>query len=248
MAALRLDPPGAWERTQELWVLARAHPVLAVAVAVAAAATVVVVATIALRSGAPPVEDTLPMATSPGSPAARRTHRAPRPPRPRGRAVCWCTPRVRWSRRASTSSPRGAGRRPGGRGGGLAPGADADRVNLAAELVDGGRVWVPRVGEEHPPAVVGAPAPAAGPDGRGGDGPGGEPTGDPASEGADDLVDVNRAGPDELEELPGIGPVTAEAIVSHREEHGPFRAVDDLLDVSGIGDAKLDQLRDRVRI
>ena len=61
-------------------------------------------------------------------------------------------------------------------------------------------------------------------------------------------IDLNTATPAELEELPGIGPATAAAIVEHREEHGPFASVDDLTDVSGIGPAKLDAIRDLVRV
>ncbi len=111
--------------------------------------------------------------------------------------------------------------------GGLAPDADAARVNLAAVLVDGQQVYVARVGEVPPAATdAGGTAPAG-----------------PAP-----LVDLNTASATDLEALPGIGPTTAEAIVDHRERNGPFRAVDDLLDVRGIGDAKLEQLRDRVTV
>ena len=56
-------------------------------------------------------------------------------------------------------------------------------------------------------------------------------------------MNLNTASPTELEELPGVGPATAEAIVSHRDQQGPFASVDDLLDVRGIGEAKLEQLR-----
>ncbi len=58
------------------------------------------------------------------------------------------------------------------------------------------------------------------------------------------LVDINNASAAQLEELPGVGPATAEAIIAHRQQNGPFASVDDLLDVRGIGDAKLEQLRD----
>jgi competence protein ComEA len=57
---------------------------------------------------------------------------------------------------------------------------------------------------------------------------------------------VNTAGPAELERLPGVGPATARAIIDHRKRHGPFRSVEDLLEVRGIGPAKLDAIRDLV--
>lgn len=109
--------------------------------------------------------------------------------------------------------------------GGLRPDADAGRVNLAAELVDGTQVYVPAVGEAPPPGGTGATTP-----------PG------------DGLVDLNVADAATLETLPGIGPATAAAIIDHRERNGPFASVDGLLEVRGIGEAKLAQLRDLVRV
>ena len=108
--------------------------------------------------------------------------------------------------------------------GGLAPNADVERVNLAAPLADGMAVVIPRRGE-NPPSV-----------------------GDPALAGAaqGEKVDLNRATAAELDALPGIGPSKAAAIVKYREEKGPFRTVEDLLDVPGIGPALLEQIRDRV--
>ena len=61
-------------------------------------------------------------------------------------------------------------------------------------------------------------------------------------------VDINSATAEELESLMGIGTVLAQAIVDYRAEHGPFASVDELLDVSGIGEAKLDNIRDDVTI
>ena len=55
-------------------------------------------------------------------------------------------------------------------------------------------------------------------------------------------TDINTAGVEELDQLPGIGEVLAGRIVAYREEHGPFAAVEDLLEVSGIGEAKLAEL------
>ena len=60
------------------------------------------------------------------------------------------------------------------------------------------------------------------------------------------LVNINTAGAGELEALEGIGPALAQRIVEYREEHGPFRSVDELLEVKGIGEAKLEKFRDSV--
>lgn len=116
--------------------------------------------------------------------------------------------------------------------GGLAPDADLDRLNLAAPLADGQRVWVPRPGEEPPAGAAGAGA-----------------AGDPAAAGGGTaLVDLNTATLDELDALPGVGPATAQAILDYRRAHGRFRSVDELLEVRGIGEAKLASLRARVRV
>ncbi len=137
--------------------------------------------------------------------------------------------------------------------GGLGADADADRVNLAARLHDGERVYVPHRGEQSPPSVVRADgdggAGGAGSDGSGsgssGSGAGGEAGASgraPAVSRAHPL-DLNRASPNELEALPGVGPATAAAIVEYRNSHGPFTSVDELSRVRGIGPAKLEQVR-----
>ena len=75
-----------------------------------------------------------------------------------------------------------------------------------------------------------------------------EVRGVPAEAPAAQRVDLNRATIPELDALPGIGPVLAGRIVAYRHTHGPYRAVEDLLDVPGIGPTLLGRLRDRVRI
>lgn len=60
-------------------------------------------------------------------------------------------------------------------------------------------------------------------------------------------LNVNDAGVDELAVLPGLGPATAQRIIDHRREHGPFATLDDLLDVPGIGPATLEAMRPHLR-
>lgn len=110
--------------------------------------------------------------------------------------------------------------------GGPTADADVDRLNLAAPVVDGERVYVPRVGE-----VVAADATSSGAAGQ-----------------ASGPLDLNTATLEQLDALPGVGPTTAQAIIDERERRGGFRSVDDLLDVRGIGPAKLDAIRDLVTV
>lgn len=121
--------------------------------------------------------------------------------------------------------------------GGLRADADPDRTNLAAPLTDGQRVVVPVLGQPLPPDVVLPGGPSA-PDGASG----ADPTG------TDGPIDLNAATEAELDTLPGVGPATAKAIVTHRDAEGPFRTVEDLLDVRGIGEAKLEAVRDLVTV
>jgi competence protein ComEA len=111
--------------------------------------------------------------------------------------------------------------------GGARKGVDLSGLNLARVLVDGEQVLV---GVDPPP---GAAASAAG---------------GPATGVAGPLVDINTASATELESLPGVGPVTAEAILAHRTEHGAFTSVDQLLDVSGIGEATLAEIAPHVTL
>lgn len=110
--------------------------------------------------------------------------------------------------------------------GGATADADLDRINLALLVSDADHVHVPAEGEA---AVALERSTSAG----------------PASAGP---IDINRADTAALDELPGVGPATAAAIVAHREEHGPFTSVTALQEVPGIGPAKLERLRDLVRI
>src|SRR5688500_14956248 len=107
-------------------------------------------------------------------------------------------------------------------------GADFDRLNLAATLSDGQRVLVPKVGQ------VVALEPDAG------------ATLDGSAQGG--LLNLNTATPAQLEELPGIGPTLAAAIIEERDRRGGFESVNELRDVRGIGEKRFADLRDHVTV
>ncbi|GAA2989763.1 hypothetical protein JCM13580A_44870 [Streptomyces drozdowiczii] len=114
--------------------------------------------------------------------------------------------------------------------GGARPGTDLAGLNRARVLVDGEQIVV-----GAPPA----PAPAAVPAGGGG--------GPAAAGGGGGPVSLNAATADQLEGLPGVGPVLAQHIVDYRTQHGGFRSVDELREVNGIGDRRFADLRPLVQ-
>ena len=65
---------------------------------------------------------------------------------------------------------------------------------------------------------------------------------------SDGKVDLNRAAKEELMTLPGIGETKAEAILQYRKEHGPFQTIEELMQVSGIGEALFEKIKNRVKI
>jgi competence protein ComEA len=147
------------------------------------------------------------------------------------------------SRRALVVHVVGAVRRPGlfrlpdgarvadavARAGGATRRADLAALNLAAPLVDGTQVLVPRRAR----SATGTPPAAAGAEAE-----------DGAAVGS--KLSLSSATAEELDQLPGVGPVTAQKIIDYRTEHGPFASVDDLDAVPGIGPSRLEQLRDLV--
>jgi competence protein ComEA len=101
--------------------------------------------------------------------------------------------------------------------GGALPGADTSGLNLARVLADGEQV------------VVGAPAPAPGPSG--------------SAPGPTAPVSLSTATPEQLETLPGVGPVLAQHIIDYRTQHGGFTSIDQLNEVTGIGDRRFADLK-----
>ena len=122
------------------------------------------------------------------------------------------------------------------RAGGASPGADLSTLNLARVLVDGEQVRVPRPGEV--PLGVGAAGGQPGPAGGAGAG----------SPGVAGPINLNTADLAALDTLPGVGPVLAQRIIDWRTEHGRFTSVEELGEVSGIGDKLYAQIRPRVTV
>ena len=118
--------------------------------------------------------------------------------------------------------------------GGTKKNADLTQVNLARVVKDGEQIVVPEIADD-----AGTNAQQAAPGAAGG----GTGTAAGPAAGAGQKININSASAAELENLPGIGPVTAAAIVAYREEKGPFASVDALTEVSGIGEATLEKIK-----
>ena len=109
--------------------------------------------------------------------------------------------------------------------GGATADADLDRINLATRLADQMQVYVPRKGEAAPPPQSGS-APGA----------------------ATEKINLNTASAEELDQLPGIGPAIAKAIIDYRTKNGPFKQIEDINAVKGIGDALFEKIKDLITV
>ncbi|MDI6821474.1 MAG: ComEA family DNA-binding protein [Actinomycetota bacterium] len=107
--------------------------------------------------------------------------------------------------------------------GGPTPEANLDALNLAAKLVDGQKIYVPKEGESISPTLSGNGT-------------------------VDGPINLNTASVEQLDQLPGIGPVLAQRIIEYRESNGGFKSIDDLQKVEGIGPKKFEQIKDKVTV
>ncbi|MCQ2008465.1 helix-hairpin-helix domain-containing protein [Sporolactobacillus sp. STSJ-5] len=114
--------------------------------------------------------------------------------------------------------------------GGFSKQADRDKVNLAQKLTDEMVIYVPKQGEKEPNVLV-------------------ESTGNVTEkQESGEMVHVNTADEQTMQNLPGVGPAKAKAIIHYREEHGPFKSVDELTNVSGIGDKSLEKMKPNISL
>lgn len=118
--------------------------------------------------------------------------------------------------------------------GGFTGEAAQEAVNLALPLADGMHVHIPTRQEASaaPPLITLPLAPASGANA-------GAPSG---------LININTATLEELDTLPGIGPSTAQKIIDHRNSYGPFPTIEAILDVSGIGPVRFDQIKSLITV
>ena len=127
--------------------------------------------------------------------------------------------------------------------GGLSPQADAHRINRAAKLHDGQKLYVLSQGESTPPLAA---SDSQGCEGQGCTSTDGGVAGSDAE--GQGLVNINTANATQLTQLPGVGPAIAQKIIDYRTANGPFTSVDDLTKVPGIGAAKLAQIKSHARV
>ncbi len=133
--------------------------------------------------------------------------------------------------------------------GGATTTANLDAINLATVLNEGEQIYVPKRGEK-PHTITGRPQVGGGATGGASNGGAGGVNGGASgvNGGALSTININLASVVELEQLPGVGPATAKAIVAYREKNGAFQRVEDLLKVRGIGPAKLSEILPRARV
>lgn len=117
---------------------------------------------------------------------------------------------------------------------GASPQADVQALNLAAFLEDGQRLTVPAIAPTLKPGQPAATAPTA-------------PLVEQPAQ-ASLLININTASQAELELLPGIGPVMAARVIEYRDENGGFEKIEDLLDVSGIGPATFERIKNLITV
>lgn len=115
--------------------------------------------------------------------------------------------------------------------GGFITTSDIDAINLAQPLTDGMQIYVPTQAETSSGTTLPTNS-----------------SGAPNSSSTDGLININTANVEELDSLPGIGPSTAQKIIEHRETNGPFAAIEAIMDVPGIGDAKFNEIKNLITV
>ncbi len=120
--------------------------------------------------------------------------------------------------------------------GGIKPEANLEDVNLAYEVEDGEKIYIPNQSEESTEMAEGAGTATATESLTG------------SSSNSKGKININKATASELTAIPGVGESTAQKIVAYREENGKFKAIEDIKNVSGIGDSKFNNIKDYIAV
>lgn len=123
--------------------------------------------------------------------------------------------------------------------GGLTDKADLTDINRAAFVEDGEKIYIPAIIDEDDMSTSAGSAALTS---------GGSEAGGQSSSYSGGKVNINTAGSDELQTLTGIGPVTAQKIIDYRTENGRFSSIEDIKNVSGIGDKTFEKFKDDIRV
>lgn len=121
--------------------------------------------------------------------------------------------------------------------GGLLTSASVDSINLAALLIDGQQLVIPYKDGETPTEESSDL-----------ELPGSDESETTDSSGETELININTATLEELDSLPGIGPTTAQRIIDYRTENGPFTAIEEIMDVSGVGPSTFDEIKNLITV
>ena len=113
------------------------------------------------------------------------------------------------------------------RAGGFTPDADKKVINLAVKVSDEMMIYVPRIGEIEPPLLA---SPMSG------------------NDSGKDRININTATQQEFETLPGIGPAKASTFIQYREEHGPFATLEEIQNISGVGEKTFEKLKEYIYV
>ncbi len=124
--------------------------------------------------------------------------------------------------------------------GGLTAEADPERINQALELQDQQQIHVPRLDEEDPPPPV--------QNGNAESAPAGIVNNNSGGTSGEGVININTASLDELDTLPGIGPVIGQRIIDYRDSSGGFPSVEAITEVSGIGEGTFGKIRERITV
>lgn len=116
--------------------------------------------------------------------------------------------------------------------GGITEEADLSNVNLAYSLSDGQKIKIPNINEENEETIIEEKA--------------GEDIIMEGKKSEEEKININKATQTEIETLPGIGPSTALKIINYRNEHGKFEKIEDIKNISGIGDSKYENIKEYI--